>query len=382
MKAIKQILDDRKFNIIFPQISITGLHKINDEVDQLFINIYHDWFIQKRNIDFPGYTESIRQALTTIKNTTNAVEDYDGFYTNFSIIAEDAIYKLASPFTANELWRLLLNITVDWQKSNPDNPIHKGTPYYFIAKACLLERNYQECLIYMYAASIEDCRGNEDNQLPAELFLSLDDENIEQNLLDFTKYYAQKVKIYLKKFTEDTGKIFEYSLFRNSFLCSKLFKTTRVHFLKHLFDYDSLKTASKLEVLNENAFSFSFLQCYFLLCLVIEDIMRAILREKEIPDIDEKLYSHLINDIYKFRVSQFREKSISIEEFTKDCIAKSLKDNDGNLLEDNANFYLALSYGIRNKGAHSLDSLAVFYRESDAIEQNLMNCLFDALMKL
>ena len=103
-------------------------------MDEQFELMYRYYF-QKQDFEIDLFKKS---ALKFFEESSE-VKLHDRFFNNFTILWETLIQN-DSFFSAEQIWQLAVQISLQWEKLNQyKSRVHKGAAYYFWAITCILK---------------------------------------------------------------------------------------------------------------------------------------------------------------------------------------------------------------------------------------------------
>jgi len=311
--------------------------------------------------------------------------DQDFFFNQFTIIWEDLLRRQHYE-GAKEIWDIALSLAFEWESSNKPYRIHKGTPYYFLGVTAILNEELENGFLFMHQALEED-RKTHNSQTPptaAYFFVTLDFTKQAQ----FFRIKVEEIGRYLSDRIEEYRKIragaLNISDFKTKFLeCTDLSEEVFL-FVYLLFRLKKLilETDNRLK---QNVFSsLVHAKILFDICLVTEKAV-----EYKNPE-SKKGTKLFFPDEIKFLS---REASLSVGKSTIKKLNTDFRNDFAKTLCDmlTSKYYLKLSkieedlaitYGIRNFGAHRLEDEPVFYQDMEELAQRLLNGLFFCIEKL
>ncbi len=85
----------------------------------------------------------------------NEYKHHDAFFNNFAQLW--MYYHTEGRFwDAENVWKLALEITQEWEIKNPKKRIHKGTPYYFLSVTNITKGDLEKGFLTMHQGLKED----------------------------------------------------------------------------------------------------------------------------------------------------------------------------------------------------------------------------------
>jgi hypothetical protein len=331
------------------------------------------------------------EALNLFDHSDGNYHAHDGFFNNFTIIWQgflnNGLFK-----NAEHLWDLALNIAYEWENKNQNKRIHKGTPYYFWGVTCILNGDLEKGFLLMHQALEEDKKRDQTNtpKTPAYSFVTLDYENQNQffrpKVVEIAKFVDEKMNIY----RSSRGGTLTLPAFKSKFLEESALPEVVFYFIFELFRLKKL-LAEIDQRLTQNVFS-SLLQANTILdfCIIVENIIKnqnkyrnKNLKQQTIKPLLEFLSSNSSLNLHKNDNLKNLNNDFG-NDFSKtvqQLIMSQHKFQDGTTLQP-IEEDLAITYGFRNFGAHTVEDQPVVYQNFDEISRRILNALFFSVEKL
>lgn len=166
----------------------------------------------------------------------------------------------------------ICSVTTKWENRNIPARIHKGTPYFFLARTFRMQGDIESTFPYAYSAVEEDIKsfGPEYKNAPAYMYASLVD-NPNNVMYDYVHQMKTKIEGYVQEYQKALQSPFSYADFETKFLQSTM------EDVKHFFVYN-LELLIKYESIPTNIFQNDFskiksLDTIFNLCLIVDKIL-------------------------------------------------------------------------------------------------------------
>jgi hypothetical protein len=359
---MKFIINGKRFSI----------KNINPQIDELFLKLHYA-FIGDGVLNWDEFIEKSKEFFTEVPDT--GIQDT--YFSNFTILWRNLLNS-GNYDKAEEIWEMALEAALAWENENNGKRIHKGTPYYFWATTALIRGDIDKGYSLMHHALQEDIQtsGTRYPPTPTFAFVTADFTKVEQFFRQWPLEQAQYIENRLQLYRKTTGKILTLDQFREKFLCSKV-NTSIIYLLAY-----TISRLKKFEELPKYVFLNQFasqlqLNILFDLALIVDEAIfetnpsswkfidqasyvsrkcKLLLSKSKLKEINksyntdfEKTITSLINGVYQF----------------KDGSIPSGLSND-----------LAITYGIRNRGAHKTSSVMAICGYFQVIEKMIFNILF------
>lgn len=300
---------------------------------------------------------------------------HDEYFNCFTVIW-NALLNSGKLDQAEHVWKLALDPVRRWEQAHQGQQIHKGTAYYFWAMTALLRGGTDHGYILMHQAVQEDNRtsGQQTPDTPAYALVSLNYDKLEQA---FRPWVIEQAKFF-NKFVADYATTHQRPLkiedVKRRFLCSP--PSTDIVFL---LTY-TIARLRELERLPDQAKRNPFvgqvqLNLLFDLLLVIESAI------KEKNPADRNFFSHarylLDRAGHQLTQDQFAEVNRQFKDNFETALRAAL---DGTLalrplILDRLQCDVALAYGLRNRGAHEIETVPTIWNDFDPVQQAVFRTL-------
>jgi len=349
------------------------LKDLDPKIDNEFVRL-NSSFLSNHPYKWDDFkSESTKFFDKTLKNS----KIHDDFFNNFTIIWQNLL-KSGKYDEAETIWTMALSIAIEWEMKNPNQFIHKGTPFYFWGVTVILRGNLEKGYSLMHQALQEDIRttGCILPNTPSLAFAMLDYSRNEQAFKPWLIEQAVFINKHIEDYCESYGSQFNIEMFRINFLNSPPSAD-----IIYLFSYivAKLLQIQKMPpyILRNDFASQMQLELLFNLSLVIDAVIK-VKNPKQYKFID--LIAFLAKKS-KLTINKTKLRLIN-KEFNHDFMKTlSLLKNGGFIYPDFSSpsgleVDIAITYGIRNRGAHDPSSISSFYNDFQFIEQMLFNVLF------
>ena len=315
---------------------------------------------------------------------------HDNFFNNFTpvwrIFQDQRRFK-----NAEDIWNMALGIGYEWENQNPNKRIHKGTPYYFWGVTCILDGDLEKGFLLMHQALEEDKETHNTNSpnTPANFFVTLDYEKQSQFFRPKVIEIADFIDIKLENYRYSGRGSLNLSDFKSTFLEEPLLRDIVFYFVFEILHLKKLHMEIE-QKLKQNAFS-SLLEAnmIFDFCLIVENAIKN--QNKYKNNLDNQTIRPLI-EFLSSKSSLNLAKNNNLNNLKED-FGNFFSNTIQNLLSSKYQFRdgtspqpieedLAITYGFRNFGAHTIEDQPVIYQNFDAITGRILNALFFSIEKL
>src|SRR5713101_774922 len=319
-----------------------------------------------------------REALAYFDQTAGNPSAHDRFFNAFTIIWQAHLDR-ENLAAAESLWAdIALRQALLWEKQNPGKFIHKGTPFYFWGMTAIIRGELDKGYALMHQALDEDARtsGLRIPQPPAFAFATLNYAEVAQTFRAWVLNLARFLDQQLTAYRTNTGGRLTLQDFNQHFLLNAPSVDTiflfsycvgRLFFLARIPQHALMSEfAGQLET-----------NLLFDIALVID----AAIRGKNPSEWKFRDDIALLSNRAKLALGRKQLGWVNramLKDFDatlSSLIMGSFRFRDGtapgNLERD-----LAITYGIRNRGAHSVSSAPTLWQRFDDIQRAVFNALF------
>lgn len=365
-----------------------SLVDLGPEMTVAFGDFYNKYFpnvipVQSLN---PDLVEAFNDFCLARCDDSDFHSPANDFFNNFTPLNQ--IYLSASLFAyAESLWKTILKIAADWEERNPSKPrIHKGTPCYFAGVANMLGGDIEEAIAFMFQGVKEDERttGSRRPDLPGVAFIELNDQKQDQYFKMAVDQAAGFLREKLHLYASHNKGTLKFDEFREKFLKNPDLEDAASFFLVLIFKF--VKSLQEdITLLKDNPLVPQLMaNMIFDLTQVCDEICRPKTGGRYMSDhvnfIASKLgwqmktavlnpskgyFDDQISNHFSNIVSQLTNGT-----YVMSGILASLSRNECDF---------ALTYGLRNFGAHNLKSQLDLTDLFPNIIQSVMNSIFLSL---
>ena len=372
-------IKEYKYFTIKTNEQIISIFDLEERINQAFENIFISFFNDK-----PINWKLFEEYTIDFFNLESVMGNEHGYYfNNFTPLWK---YYLSYNYfqKAEELWEIVANIAINWEKNKYPQKIHKGTVYYFWGVTSILNKNIDKGYALIHKAFEEDRRESniEYPDTPARALITLNSEKIDQYFYQWVNEKSKYLKKLLENYRSKYDRKLTYQQFNEKYLKSipNINATFSLSYLiarlvtimdipKYVFDNTFsnqiyLDLLFKITLLTENTIALKnpseAKKIYYgeHLKYLAQNVEINITKEEygELKKVESKNYVKVLNDINN---SDYTFKNGRI-------LSKTEKD-------------FIISYLIRNYAAHNIDPLYILSTSYKDIEQSIFNIYFLAI---
>jgi len=353
------------------------MKSFGDAINQRFVDL-SEFFLANKTFNSSAFC---RDANSYFTNHTGDWAAHDSFFEGFTPIWR-VLLGTGRLLHAYQVWELAVECATEWERANPTQRIHKGTPYYFWGMTAVLGGDLDRGFLLMHQALSEDVQltGLQVPNTPAAAFATLDYQKQDQAFRFKVQEIAEFLDSALGIYRETRNCALTIEELRGKLLQSADLLTAAFNFVFILFRLHML--LKKVEsVVRKNEFA-ALLETNLLfnLCLVID----ATIHNKNTGKwqfIDHAEFLSVASGL-SIRHPQLGEINNAFKNDFPLMVGKLLSGKfalkNGQALSETG-IDLALAYGFRNFGAHKVEGFPIVYQKFEEIAQRLMNVLFLAL---
>jgi hypothetical protein len=270
---------------------------------------------------------------------------------------------------AEEIWRTALDPAQEWERTHPGQQIDKGVPYYFWAMTALLRGSIDSGYVLAHQAAEEDSRtssGLKYPDTPAYALVSLNYDKDDQAFKGWIDEQANFFKGFITDYGYVHGRSFGIDDVRDKFL-----RNPPNHDVVFLLTYTiaRLKEISEIPVeVKRNLFAGQLqLNLLFDLLLVIDNAIRQ-------RNSSRWKFLHHATYLLHHAGHALPELGDVNGQFDRNFGACTTDALDGRLIIngralDRLQCDVAIAYGLRNRGAHHVESESVIWNDFDRIQR-------------
>lgn len=349
------------------------LYSFSEEINEFFQNLFLSYFGNK-TFEWNKYKNEINTFLLTTPNR-NSIHNH--YFNNFTPIWNHLL-NIGNFYEAQLIWQFALEPILIFEKMYPDREIHKGTAYYFWGMTSLLAGDLDKGFLLMHQAVEEDVKTSNQHipDTPAMAFANLNSQKLDQAFRQWVVHQANILDQLIRNYSEKYSRNFTLDNFRN-----KLLNDLQNLDITFLFVY----TLAKLEKINnvpvsvlKSRFSSQLLlNLLFDFSFVIETAIRAKNPSGRSFINHANFLTNSINQVLsEVELGDINQNfKVNFETTLSSILDQSYKlSNSLVLTEFQTN--IAVTYGIRNKGAHDITSSEVVREKFHEIIRAILNTLF------
>lgn len=352
---------------------ILPLQRLTAEMDQAFIGLYGAFF----GGTIADWAQFEAAAARFFAGSNVGPQQHDSFFNNFATVWQHWVQagRLAQ---AEELWKLALRPALAWESADPNRRVHKGTPYYFWGMTAILRGDLDRGYALMHQAVEEDVltHGQESPDTPAFAFATLNAMKPDQAFRGWLLGQAQHVSTLLDAYSRTTGRSFDFNRFQHRFLAKGTNRDASfllAHSLARL-----MKVVAIPDYARDSRFASQLqIQVLFDVTLVIDAAIRpynpqewrfikhaALLAQRANLGLTEAQLGEvngLFERDFEGTLNGFLDEKLML---TDGSVPKALARD------------ICVAYGLRNYGAHHVESATSLPKRFEEAAQRLFNVLF------
>ena len=272
---------------------------------------------------------------------------------------------------AEKIWQIALDPAREWEDAHSGQQVDKGVPYYFWAIAALLRGSIDSGYVLAHQAAEEDSRtssGIKYPDTPAYALVSLNYDKVNQAFKGWVDEQATFFRLFISDYCNVYGRPFTIDDIRDKFLRNPpnhevVFLLT--HTLARLREMSEIPVGAK-----QNQFVGQLqLNLLFDLLLVIDNAIK----QKNLSKWQFVDHGTFLLDHAGHALPQLGEINAQFKGNFGSCMTDALDCKlmiNGRIL-DRLQCDVALAYGIRNRGAHKVESDSVIWNDFDRIERSV-----------
>jgi len=322
-----------------------------------------------------------REAGSYFDTHTGDLATHNSFFEGFTPIWQ-VLLRTGRLLDAYWVWELATECATEWERTNPTQRIHKGTPYYFWGMTAVLGGDLDRGFLLMHQALSEDVQltGLPVPHTPAVAFATLDYQKQDQAFRSKVQEIAEFLGSALETYRKTRNRALTIEQFRSNLLQSADLLAVAFNFVFILFRLHMLIKNVESVVRRNDFAALLETNLLFNLCLVIDaTICNKNRRKRRFIDHAEFLSSAAGLSISH---PQLTEINTAFNNDFPSMVGKLLSGKfvfkDGQVLSESG-IDLSLAYGFRNFGAHKVEGFPIVYQNFEEIAQRLMDVLFLAL---
>ena len=308
---------------------------------------------------------------------------HDGYFNNFTHIWQSALGS-GNFEVAEHIWRRALQPALAWERAQQGRLLHKGTPYYFWAMTALLRGDTDHGYLLIHQAVGEDARTHRERtpDTPGYALVTLNYKRVDQAFREWVVAQARFFSALIANYGAIYGSPLTFDDVKRRFI-DRPPDVETIFLLTY-----TLARLRKIAALPAHATNNAFagqvqLNLFFDVTLVIETAIRAQNPTLRRPNgsaltfIDQAEHL-LLQSGHALTNAQLREINgqfnSNFEATLQLARVGALVLQDGTIL-DRFQADVALTYGIRNHGAHNTGTAPTIWNNFPDLQQILFRTL-------
>lgn len=386
-------------------ILIPQFYYLGDEITEQFKVLYH-LFFTKGTIQLTKEFIEASKKLFSEFNNQQRIYLGEQYFNNFIIISE-RLLKNKQYIQALNFWINILKFVEEWENTNKQKALHKGTPYYFSAVASILQNDFDTAMMSMHNALKEDKKNapNIWTDLPAYNFLTLNDKKPDQYLKPYINWIIEfirkcldgkgnELRIYKNHYKAVRNGELSYAQFRKKFLDSQnVSEDLKFFFVYSIISLWHLHRLHKNKLGDDLMAPLIFTNSLLTLILVVDNLLKT----WNNPNLNRKYFSdHLYSiaikenwikpqcnkDKYNMDLDLNNRRDKIFNNWCKELIrfrGKNYIKSSSRRIIGNLESDFILTCGLRNFSAHTVEGQSFLWKNYTKILQSVLNCLFKTI---
>jgi hypothetical protein len=353
-----------------------GKYKVEDVGDSLteaFLKLHAAFF----GNDYCSLTEFGDSALEFFSDHEADSNFHDKYFNNFTIIWQKFL-QAGQYDEAESIWEMALEPALKWEQHNQGKYIHKGTPLYFWAMTSILKGDLDKGYTLMHQALKEDIRtsGKQFPKTPGFFFATLNYLEVRQAFRGFVLRQADYLSKLIESYSVNHGRQFTLEQFQDRFLSNPPSPDTVFLLAYTLARFLQLEKTPQWALLSDFAGQLE-MNLLFDVSLVIDSTIKSKNANKwKFIDHMALLARRGKIDLNKRKLQRInRSFNNDFDATLQGLVDGTFKFNDGSNLSA-LGCDVAITYGLRNHGAHSISSVSTIWNQFLRIKHGLFNALF------
>ena len=334
----------------------------------------HSAFFGDGCFNLPEFENSALEFFSQHENDTGF---HDKFFNNFTIIWGKFLRE-GQYDKAESIWEIALSPSLKWEHDNQGKYIHKGTPLYFWAMTSILKGDLDKGYTLMHQALKEDIRtsGEPLPKTPGFYFVTLNYLEVRQAFRCFVLAQAKYLSKLIESYSVNHGRQFTLEQFQGRFLANPPSPDAVFLFAYTLARFLQLEKIPHYALLSDFAGQLE-MNLLFDISLVVDSTIKSKNANKwKFIDHMALLARRGNLDLNKRKLQRINSSFKNDFDTTLQALVdRSFAFNDGSGLSALSSD-IAITYGLRNHGAHSVSSVSTIWKQFPRIKQSLFNTLF------
>jgi len=349
------------------------IEDLGDLLNEAFLELHAAFF----GNDYCSLPEFENSALEFFSQHEADADSHDKYFNNFTIIWQRFLRE-GRHDEAESIWEMALSPPLKWEHHNQGKYIHKGTPLYFWAMTSILKGDLDKGYTLMHQALKEDIRtsGEQFPKKPGFFFVTLNYLEVRQAFRGFVLMQAEYLSKLIENYCTHHARQLTLEQFQGRFLSNPPNPDTVFLFAYTLARFLQLEKTPQYALLSDFAGQLE-MNLLFDVSLVIDSTIKSKNQNRW------KFIDHMALLARRGNLDLNKRKLQSINRAFADDFDATLQAlldgtftfNDGSGLSAIGQD-VAITYGLRNHGAHSVSSVSTIWRQFQGIKQGLFNTLF------
>jgi hypothetical protein len=361
-------------NIIQFPILIEESLRINTEFKVLFKSV-----LDGENLDFSDFELASLDFFDEVEKRFGSAKEksdhHNHYFQAFAYLCNN--YFNGQMNQIDYFWDLALKPAFKWEQLHNGSNIHKGTAFYFWGMSSIINNEIDKGYLLFHQALSEDQRtfNSDFPETPSFYFVSLNYSQFDQAFREWVVMQANFISSFLKEYLTEFETDFNLEKFRNKFL----YHPPDIDILfKFAYAIAKLMVFKRMpEQCKDNLFT-SQLELNLLFDFVL--VIDACLKKKfDLPNfccLAAELSKRTGNSLSQQKLSEINGMfNENFENTLFHALNRSLTLKDGIKITGIDND-IAISYGIRNRGAHEINSTNFLGEKYKYLLTSLFKVLF------
>jgi hypothetical protein len=347
---------------------------LGQPIDRAFDRL-HEAYLGNTSLAWDEFTSA---ALEYFDHNPNPPAAHDAFFNNFTIVWR-FLADSGRLDEAEHIWERALEPAYEWEKTHPGQHLHKGTPYYFWAMTALSRGDIDRGYLLAHQSVEEDVRssGQAKPDTPGFALVTLNYGKVDQAFRQWVIDQAAFLNNAIANYNAEHARALRVEDIKPRF-----FDVTPDLDTVFLFTY-TLARLIKIGLskrITKNGFAGQLeVNLLFDLTLVIDSAIKA-KNTGQWQFINHSAYL-LKASGHTLTVQQLRDINdqfqTNFDKTTMSALVGTL--SVGTSVLDRMHCDVALAYGIRNRGAHNVQTASTIWQHFPAITVSLLRVLFSTI---
>ena len=347
---------------------------LGQPMDRAFERL-HEAYVGNSSLPWDEFTSAALQYFDSNPTTPAA---HDAFFNNFTVVWRSLVDS-GRLDEAEHVWDRALEPAYEWERTHPGQKLHKGTPYYFWAMTALSRGDIDRGYLLVHQSVEEDIRssGQAKPDTPGFALVSLNYAKVDQAYRQWVLDQAGFLNGAIANYNAEHSRTFRMEDIKSRFI-DIVPNLDTVFLLTYTLARIMRIGLSKRIVKNGFAGQLE-INLLFDLTLVIDSAIKAkntgqwqfVQHSVHLLRVNGHTLTlqHLVDINSQFQTN-FDSTALSALNNTLKVGATAL---------DRVQCDVALAYGIRNRGAHNVETAAMVWQHFPAVTAALFRVLFSAI---